>query len=105
MNEIVNLLLSYSHCQFLDERVKIGNQINKLISKLELGDNDLIFSYDEDGEKKYLKTQEVQEVQNIEFQNADSKALNKDMKETPVEVVSKTSFLHRNYFKGGNYVT
>ena len=55
MNEIVNLLLSYSHCQFLDERVKIGNQINKLISKFELGDNDLIFSYDEDGVKKYFE--------------------------------------------------
>lgn len=49
---------------------------------------------DSDGEKKYLKTQEVQEVQNIEFQNADSKALNKDMKETPVEVTSKTKVMN-----------
>lgn len=55
MNEIVNLLLSYSNCEFLDERVKIGNQINKLIAKFELGDNDLIFSYDEDGEKIYFE--------------------------------------------------
>jgi len=46
---------------------------------------------DSDGEKKYLKTQETQEVQNIELQDADSKALNKDMKQTPVQVTSVTS--------------
>lgn len=46
---------------------------------------------DSDGEKQVVKQQEVQEVQNIELQNADSKALNKDMKETPVEVTSKTT--------------
>ncbi|WP_026705520.1 hypothetical protein [Flavobacterium soli] len=46
---------------------------------------------DSDGEKQIVKQQEVQEVQNIELQNADSKALNKDMKQTPVEVTSKTT--------------
>jgi len=46
---------------------------------------------DSDGEKKYMKTQETQEVQNIELQNADSKALNKDVKQTPVQVTSVTS--------------
>lgn len=46
---------------------------------------------DSDGEKKFLKTQETQEVQNIELQNADSKALNKDLKQTPVQVTSVTS--------------
>jgi len=46
---------------------------------------------DSDGEKKFLKTQETQEVQNIELQDADSKALNKDMKQTPVQVTSVTS--------------
>lgn len=46
---------------------------------------------DSDGEKQIVKKQEVQEVQNIELQNADSKALNKDMKQTPVEVTSKTT--------------
>ena len=46
---------------------------------------------DSDGEKKILKTQEVQEVQNIEFQDADSNALNKDMKQSPVQVISKTT--------------
>lgn len=66
MNEIVNLLLSYSHCEFLDERVKIGNQINKLISKFELGDNDLIFSYAEEGEKKYFEIyRDVEPVANL----------------------------------------
>ena len=46
---------------------------------------------DSDGEKQIVKQQEVQTTQNIELQNADSKALNKDMKQTPVEVVSKTT--------------
>ena len=46
---------------------------------------------DSDGEKKILKTQEVQEVQNIELQDADSKALNKDVKQTPVQVTSRTT--------------
>ena len=46
---------------------------------------------DSDGEKKILKTQDVQEVQDIELQDADSKALNKDMKQTPVQVTSRTT--------------
>lgn len=46
---------------------------------------------DSEGEKKSVKTQDIQEVQNIELQNAESNALNKDMKATPVEVTSKTS--------------
>lgn len=46
---------------------------------------------DSDGEKKSVKTQDIQEVQNIELQNADSNALNKDLKETPVQVTSTTS--------------
>ena len=46
---------------------------------------------DSDGQKQVVKQQEVQEVQNIELQNAESKALNKDMKETPVQVTSKTT--------------
>ncbi len=45
---------------------------------------------DSDGEKQIVKKQDTQEVQNIELQNADSKALNKDMKETPVAVTSTT---------------
>lgn len=45
---------------------------------------------DSDGEKQIIKKQEVQEVQNIEFQNADSNALNKDMKTTPIQVTSTT---------------
>lgn len=45
---------------------------------------------DSDGEKQIVKKQDTQEVQNIELQNADSKVLNKDMKETPVEVTSTT---------------
>lgn len=46
---------------------------------------------DSDGEKKILKTQEVKEIQNIELQDADSNALNKDVKSTPVEVISTTT--------------
>ncbi|NBL63962.1 hypothetical protein GV828_01975 [Flavobacterium sp. NST-5] len=46
---------------------------------------------DSEGEKKFQKTQDVKEVQNIEFQNAESSELNKDMKATPVQVTSTTS--------------
>ena len=44
-----------------------------------------------EGEKKLIKTQEVKEVQDIELQNADSKALNKDVIETPVRVTATTA--------------
>ncbi len=45
---------------------------------------------DSDGEKEIVKQQEVKEFQKIELENADSNSLNKDMKTSPVEVVSKT---------------
>lgn len=45
---------------------------------------------DSDGEKQIVKKQDVQEVQNIELQNAESKELNKDLKQTPVQVTSTT---------------
>lgn len=45
---------------------------------------------DSDGEKKMVKKQEVKEVQNIEFEKTGNNPLNKNMKNTPVEVVSKT---------------
>ena len=45
---------------------------------------------DSDGEKKIVKKQEVKEVQNIEFENADENTLNKEIKQTPVEVTSTT---------------
>lgn len=43
---------------------------------------------DSDGEKKLVKDENIKEVQNIEFQNAESNALNKDMKASPVQVTS-----------------
>lgn len=45
---------------------------------------------DSDGEKKLTKKQNVSEVQNIELQNSDSKSLNKEVKETPVQVTTTT---------------
>lgn len=45
---------------------------------------------DSDGEKKLVKDETIKEVQNIEFQNAEGKELNKDMKASPVQVVSTT---------------
>ena len=45
---------------------------------------------DSDGEKKLVKSQDIKEVQNIELQNADSKALNKEVLDTPVQVTSST---------------
>lgn len=46
---------------------------------------------DSQGEKKVVKEQQIQQKQNIELENADSKSLNKDMKETPVETISTTT--------------
>jgi cytoskeletal protein RodZ len=37
---------------------------------------------DSDGNKQVIQTKEVEEVQSIEFKDADSKNLNKDIKET-----------------------
>jgi hypothetical protein len=46
---------------------------------------------DSEGEKKLIKTQEIQKVQNIELKDADTKTINKDIKETPVEVTATTA--------------
>ena len=45
---------------------------------------------DSDGERKQVKQQNTTEVQNIELKDADGKSLNKEMKETPVQVTSVT---------------
>lgn len=45
---------------------------------------------DSDGEKKIVKKEEIKEVQNIEFENTGENTLNKEMKQTPVEVTSTT---------------
>jgi hypothetical protein len=45
---------------------------------------------DSDGEKQLVKKENTREVQNIELQNAESNALNKDMKDSPVQVTSTT---------------
>ncbi len=46
---------------------------------------------DSDGERKLVKTNEQTATQNLEFQNPDSKALNKDLATTPTEVTSTTT--------------
>lgn len=48
---------------------------------------------DSDGEKKLVRTQNVDQQQKIEFQDAESNALNKDVKATPVQVVSSTQVM------------
>lgn len=45
---------------------------------------------DSEGEKKIVKTEEIKEIQNVELKDADSKVLNKDTKETPIEVTATT---------------
>ncbi|HLA56241.1 MAG TPA: hypothetical protein VK623_09085 [Flavobacterium sp.] len=45
---------------------------------------------DSDGQKQLVKKENTQEVQNIELQNAESKALNKDLAPSPVQVTSTT---------------
>lgn len=46
---------------------------------------------DSDGTKQTIKEQNIQARQKIELQNPDSKALNKNLKDTPVEMVSTTT--------------
>ena len=46
---------------------------------------------DSDGEKQVVKEEKIQERQNIELENPDSKALNKNIKDSPVETVSTTT--------------
>ncbi|MFV5692651.1 hypothetical protein ACM55K_11555 [Flavobacterium sp. LT1R49] len=46
---------------------------------------------DSEGEKQLIKTQEVKEVQNIELKDADSNVLNKEVKESPVQVTATTA--------------
>ncbi|MBB1193383.1 hypothetical protein DNC80_06825 [Flavobacterium sp. SOK18b] len=46
---------------------------------------------DSKGEKQLVKTQEVKETQNIELKDAESNALNKEIKQTPVQVTAITA--------------
>lgn len=46
---------------------------------------------DSDGERKVVKEQKIQETQNIELEDANSKALNKNVKNVPVETISTTT--------------
>ncbi|WP_158729071.1 MULTISPECIES: hypothetical protein [unclassified Flavobacterium] len=46
---------------------------------------------DSKGEKQLVKTQEIKETQNIELKDADSNALNKEIKQTPVQVTAITA--------------
>ncbi len=46
---------------------------------------------DSDGTKQVVKEQNIKAKQKIELENADSKSLNKDMKDSPVEMVSTTT--------------
>lgn len=46
---------------------------------------------DSQGEKKIVKTEKLKEVQNIELKDADSNALNKEIQQTPVQVISTTA--------------
>jgi hypothetical protein len=46
---------------------------------------------DSEGEKKVVRTENTTEKQNIEFQNANSTQLNKDMAASPVQVTSTTT--------------
>lgn len=45
---------------------------------------------DSDGEKQSIKKQDIKEVQNVELENPNSNALNKDVKPTEINVTSKT---------------
>jgi hypothetical protein len=45
---------------------------------------------DSEGEKKIVKTQEIQGIQNIELKDAESTILNKDVKDTPLQITEIT---------------
>ena len=51
---------------------------------------------DSDGEQKMIKTQNVNQVQDVELQNAESNELNKDVKASPVQVTSTTTITAPN---------
>lgn len=46
---------------------------------------------DSEGERKVVKEEKIQQRQKIELENGASDALNKDMKNSPVEIVSTTT--------------
>jgi len=54
---------------------------------------------DSDGAKKVIETKEIEEIQTIELKDADSKVLNKDIKESPVEVTSTTKITENGITK------
>ena len=46
---------------------------------------------DSQGDKKIIQSQEIKEVQNVELKDADSNVLNKDIKESPIQVTATTA--------------
>jgi predicted CopG family antitoxin len=54
---------------------------------------------DSDGNKQVIQTKEVEEVQSITFKDADSKILNKDIKESPVNVTATTKITENGVTK------
>lgn len=54
---------------------------------------------DSKGETKIINTQEIQEVQNIELKDANTNVLNKDIKETPVQVTKSTKITENGITK------
>ncbi|TDD97446.1 hypothetical protein [Flavobacterium cellulosilyticum] len=54
---------------------------------------------DSDGEKKTVTTQEVHELQNIELMDANTTVLNKETKETPVQVTKTTKIAENGVTK------
>lgn len=73
---------------------------------------------DSDGIKKTVKEQNISARQKIELENADSKALNKNLKDSPVEMMSTTTVTNPDgttrtvaidrsaayQFEGNNYI-
>jgi hypothetical protein len=54
---------------------------------------------DSDGNKQVIQTKEIEEVQSIELKDANSKILNKDIKESPVEVTATTKITENGMTK------
>lgn len=82
------IILSFAICVLTisaDAQIKNVTEVSKTT---------ITTTKDSDGEKQSIKKQDIKEVQNVELENPNSNALNKDMKPTPVNVNSKTQIIN-----------
>jgi subtilase family serine protease len=82
------IILSFAIC------VLTLNATAQIKNITEVSKTTITTTKDSDGEKQSIKKQDIKEVQNVELENPNSNALNKDMKPTQVDVTSKTQIIN-----------